>query len=240
MAHRPFSPPEDMHVHSTFSDGKHTVAQNLAQAEQLGLRRFACVDHVRIDSTYVPDFVAEVHRQRPGRGMDVFVGVEAKILNGSGLLDLPSDLRGVDLLYAADHQFPLGERCYKPREIRQRLEEGSLTAAQVFTALIAATEGVLHRYPRVVLAHLFSIIPKVGLREDDIPDSSIAALAWAAKCTSAAIEIDERWRCPSARTIQLFFQAGVPIFSSTDSHTKETIGIYSYVSDVLPPESRQC
>lgn len=237
ISHHP-SQPEDMHVHSTFSDGKHTVEQNLTQAELIGLRRFTCVDHVRVDSTYLPDFVAEVRRQSKGRGMDVFTGVEAKILDGSGLLDLPSDLHGVDLLYAADHQFPLGDRCYKPREIRQQLQQGILSEAQVIAALFDATLGVLNRYPRVVLAHLFSVVPKIGLQEDELPLSRIAELAWAAKCAHATIEIDERWRCPSARTVQVFHQAGVPIFRSTDSHSRETIGMYSYVQEVWPGEAR--
>ena len=38
---------EDMHVHSTFSDGKGSIAENIAEAERLGLRRMTCVDHVR-------------------------------------------------------------------------------------------------------------------------------------------------------------------------------------------------
>jgi putative hydrolase len=230
-------PLEDMHVHSTFSDGKHTVSENLAQAEMLGLARFACVDHVRIDSTYIPDFVAAVRRERNSRAMEIFIGVEAKILDGNGQLDLPSDLQGVDFIYAADHQFPLGDRCYKPREIRAQLEAGLLTTEQVIAALMDATLGVLHRYPRVVLAHLFSILPKIGLREAALPLDRLAELAWAAKCADAAIEIDERWRCPNARTLQVFRSAGVPILCSTDSHNRESIGVYGYVHEVFPPEA---
>lgn len=169
--------------------------------------------------------------------MDVFVGVEAKILDGTGRLDLPSDLRGVDFLYAADHQFPLGDRLFSPREIRQKLQAGVLSEEQLIAALVNATLGVLNRYPRVVLAHLFSILPKIGLHEDDVPLSRISDLAEAAKCAQAVVEIDERWRCPSQRTVQVFWQAGVPIFRSTDSHSKETIGVYSYVPSVWPKET---
>jgi histidinol phosphatase-like PHP family hydrolase len=50
---------EDMHVHSTFSDGLHSPAENIRQAEQVGLKRLCCVDHVRRDTEWLGDFVME-------------------------------------------------------------------------------------------------------------------------------------------------------------------------------------
>ncbi|MFT7583509.1 MAG: putative metal-dependent phosphoesterase TrpH, partial [Myxococcota bacterium] len=47
---------EDMHVHSTWSDGKDTLEANIAMAGQRGLRRLACVDHVRADTSWVGAF----------------------------------------------------------------------------------------------------------------------------------------------------------------------------------------
>ena len=35
--------------------------------------------------------------------------VEAKLLDTAGNLDLPSELEGVDAIYAADHQVPLAD-----------------------------------------------------------------------------------------------------------------------------------
>lgn len=229
-------PSEDMHVHSLFSDGKHSICENLDQADRIGLRRMVCVDHVRIDSSYVAEFVSAVRKERASRSFEVYAGVEAKILDGTGRLDIPCDLSGVDFIYAADHQFPLHDKCHKPREIRQQILAGHLTASDAIASLLTATICVLGRYPQVVLAHLFSVIPKIGLKEEDIPLDWIAELAWTAKCTGAAIEIDERWRCPLPQTVEIFAKAGVPIFRSTDSHCKETIGVYSYVDEVWPVE----
>src|SRR5688572_18586104 len=98
---------EDMHVHSTASDGKNEIEENLAEAEALGLIRFGCVDHVRLDTTWVPEYVARVQRARPKFGLEIWTGVEAKLLDQRGTLDMPADLRGVDRVYVADHQFPL-------------------------------------------------------------------------------------------------------------------------------------
>ena len=45
---------QDRHVHSRFSDGEGTLAQNIAAAEALGLQALTCVDHVRVSTDWVP------------------------------------------------------------------------------------------------------------------------------------------------------------------------------------------
>ena len=55
---------QDMHVHSTFSDGRDPIEDNVAEAEALGLTALDCVDHVRADTDWVPDYVAAVRRIR--------------------------------------------------------------------------------------------------------------------------------------------------------------------------------
>ena len=51
---------QDMHVHSTFSDGRDTIEANVEEAEALGLTQLTCVDHVRVDTEWVPEFLAAV------------------------------------------------------------------------------------------------------------------------------------------------------------------------------------
>jgi putative hydrolase len=80
---------------------------------------------------------------------------------------------------------------------------------------------------------LFSVLPKIGLDESAVPAESLERLAAAAGESGASIEIDERWRCPSARTLRAFRAAGVPILLSTDSHSPETIGRYDYCLGVV-------
>ena len=43
----------DMHVHSTFSDGRDRIEDNIAECESLGLVALGCVDHVRADTDWV-------------------------------------------------------------------------------------------------------------------------------------------------------------------------------------------
>ena len=59
---RPVNPRQDMHVHSTFSDGRDPIEGNVAEAEALGLTQLTCVDHVRAGTDWVPEYVAAVRR----------------------------------------------------------------------------------------------------------------------------------------------------------------------------------
>ncbi|MES2172108.1 MAG: PHP domain-containing protein [Actinomycetota bacterium] len=89
----------DFHVHSTFSDDAvSTVAENIAAASAAGLTHLRLVDHVRSDTTWVPEFLAAVAAEPVPGGLTVLTGVEAKIMDAAGRLDLPADYRGAVLI----------------------------------------------------------------------------------------------------------------------------------------------
>ena len=224
---------QDMHVHSTFSDGAATVEENIAEAEFVGLSALTCVDHVRQDTDWVPDFARVVARLARETPLAVSCGVEAKLLDTSGALDLPPRLNGVDVIYAADHQVPLNDGPHHPAEIRAAIDTGELLAGQVIDSIVQATLNALDRPEPMVIAHLFSVLPKIGCHEDEVPLAALERLASGARRLGGSIEVDERWRCPSVRTIEPFLRHGVPLLLSTDSHRRETIGRYDYCLAVL-------
>jgi putative hydrolase len=229
----PISLREDRHVHSRFSDGEGTLAQNIAAAEARGLLRLTCVDHVRVSTDWVPAYVEAVGAARPSTRISLSCGIEAKLLDTDGTLDLPTGLDGVDAIYAADHQVPLADGPHHPREIRAEIESGARDAAAVIEAIVNSTAAAARRYPRVVIAHLFSVLPKVGLSERDVPPELVQRLAAACAESGACVEISERWHCPSAQTLRPFLEHGVTVLVSTDSHSSETIGRYEYCADVV-------
>jgi putative hydrolase len=222
------NPRADMHVHSTFSDGKGTIEDNIAAAESLGLTALGCVDHVRTSTDWVPGYVAAVARLRAETKVELRCGIEAKLLDTTGALDLPEGIEGVDAIYAADHQVPLPEGPTHPREVKERIESGNLSADAVIDAILTSTARALDRPERIVIAHFLSILPKIGLTEADVGLSGLERLAAETKRTGQEIEISERWRCPSAATLRPFLRAGVPIVLSTDSHMSEKIGRYEH------------
>ena len=225
---------EDHHVHSTFSDDAvSTVAENVRAARERGLRVVVLADHVRRGSPWVPDFVAAVRELRPAPDLEVLAGVEAKILNGTGELDLPPSLRGVDRVLIADHQYPGDHGPVPPEDMRDGLERRQCSAADIIDGLIAATLGALERAALPQLAHLFSLLPKIGLDEADVPGSALDHLAQGCYRAGARVEVNEKWACPSPRTIRALAAAGVPLVASTDSHDCATVGRYARVQEIL-------
>lgn len=224
---------QDMHVHSTFSDGRDSIEANVARAEELALTQLGCVDHVRADTDWLPGYVAAVRRVARTTEVALTCCVEAKLMDTTGALDLPADLDGVEVIFAADHQVPLGDGPNHPREVRERLARGDLHAEEVLEAIVTSTARALDRPEPVVIAHFLSILPKIGLDEADVPEDLLRGLAAETRRTGQTIEISERWRCPGARALRPFADAGVPIVISTDSHRADTIGRYEYCTEVV-------
>ncbi len=223
----------DAHVHSTFSDGAASLAENVAEAERIGLRGLTCVDHVRFDSDWVPSFSDAVRSLRGETSLELRCAVEAKLLDSTGALDVPGGLGEIDYVYVADHQVPMPDGPHAPREIRAAIEAGELDPRVVLCSLVTATAMSLRCSHQVLIAHLFSVLPKIGLSEDDVPVELIEALAAAAVANGAAIEINERWRCPTARTLRPFIRRGIPLLLGTDSHQIQSLGRYDYCEAVL-------
>jgi putative hydrolase len=229
----PISLHEDRHVHSRFSDGEGTLLENIAAAEALELQELTCVEHVRISTDWVPAYVEAVRAARASTAVRLSCGIEAKLLDTSGALDLPPEIDGIDAIYAADHQVPLADGPHHPRQIRAEIESGERDPEAVIEAIVTSTAAAVGRYPRVVVAHLFSVLPKIGLSERDVDPELVRRLAAACAEHDACVEISERWRCPSAHTLRPFLEHGVSVLVSTDSHRSETIGRYAYCADVV-------
>jgi putative hydrolase len=236
---------EDFHVHSTFSDGASTLAENVQACRERGLRTVCLVDHVRRDTRWLPEFAAAVDQYRGQPGLRVLAGVEAKILDTAGHLDLPPGLQtlgGIDLVLIADHQFPADNGPVHPDELRAALEFGSITSAEAIerlceataraataqSAMGAAAEGAAAN-GRPLLAHLFSLLPKIGLDEVMVPDALLTDLAKRVAHAGAMVEVNEKWSCPSARTVAEMAGAGVSLVAGSDSHHCRDIGVYHSV-----------
>jgi putative hydrolase len=226
----------DHHVHSTFSDDAvSTPAENLAAAQRVGLREIRMVDHVRVSTTYVPEFLSAVRALPRSEGLTVLTGVEAKILDVSGAVDAPSEVlaalgtpHGADRVLLADHQVPGPDGPWSPRAARERIDAG-LAPVDVIEMLVTATVRAMRSVGRAQLAHPFSILPKIGLTEDDVPDELLDALAQAAVATGTTVEVNEKWRCPGARATDRWRAAGVQLVASTDAHVASDVGVYGWV-----------
>jgi putative hydrolase len=223
----------DHHVHSRFSDDAvSTLAENVAAAAAIGLTTLRLVDHVRQSTTWVPEYLTAVHALEVPEGLTVLTGVEAKILNASGDLDIPALPAGIDRILIADHQFPGVDGPLGPTAVRERIADG-WAEADVLDQFVSAFISAMQRYPGNQLAHCFSLLPKIGLAESDLGAERVEAWARAAAQTGTLVEVNEKWGCPEAPTLAALRAAGVEIVASTDSHVASDVGRYSRVSALL-------
>jgi putative hydrolase len=227
----------DYHVHSSFSDDAvSTIAQNLDAAARIGLTEIRLIDHVRKDTTWVPEFLAEVTRESRYDELAIFTGVEAKILNARGEVDIPRSLivgpGGVDAVVIADHQFPGLDGPWSPEVTREKIAAG-LSTSDALDILIGATIAAMESVEWGQLAHCFSILPKIGLSEDDLTDEQLSAWATAAARTGTLIEVNEKWGCPHPRALRAALAAGAQVVASTDSHIASDVGRYDRVAAMI-------
>jgi putative hydrolase len=218
----------DHHVHSTYSDDAvSTLAENIAAAAAAGLTTLRCVDHVRASTTWVPEFLADLAAQ-PTHGLTILSGVETKLLNARGDLDLPPGLGSIGVLIA-DHQFPGPDGPWSPRETIER----QLAPADAVDLLITGYVNAMRRTENAQLAHPFSILPKVGLSEDDLTDEHLRVWAATAAETGTWVEVNEKWGCPQPRALRAIRAAGATLVASTDSHVASDVGRYDAVATLL-------
>lgn len=226
----------DHHVHSTFSDDAvSTLAQNVEAAASAGLSTLRLVDHVRRSTTWVPEYLAAVRALRVPDGLTVLTGVEAKILDVAGALDVPPLPDGIDRILIADHQFPGVDGPLGPSAVRERIAAGWATD-DVLDQLVEALIATMRRYPGNQLAHCFSILPKIGLSEADVGAERTDAWARAAAETDTLVEVNEKWGCPGAGALAALRRAGATIVASTDSHDASEVGRYSRILPLLDAE----
>ncbi|MFI8423532.1 PHP domain-containing protein [Streptomyces sp. NPDC085479] len=226
----------DLHTHTDFSDGHDPLGAVVEAAAAAGLDMLVVTDHVRADTTYLPAYTAAVRAARATAPLRLVCGVEAKILDTEGRLDLPEDLTGVEHIALADHRFPLPDGPAHPDSVRALLDEGRLAPDEALRLLVRATARAVGRIPEgrtAHVAHLFSVLPKAGLDEDAVDAALLAPLARACREHGVAVELNEKWRCPSVRTARLLHRAGVGLAAGSDAHRAEAVGRFTWVADAL-------
>ncbi len=219
----------DNHIHSTFSDGKGTLQSNLQAGIDAGMDTLGFVDHARVDTDWLPDYVSAVRATARRAPLTITCGIEVKILDTTGAIDVPADARLVDRLVIADHQMPLADGVHHPAAIRDDIEAGRRDGGLVIAELLESTAQAARRHPGSTLAHLFSILPKSGLDESMVSAAQLDALATVLVAADVSVELSERWQCPGPIALAAFHRAGVQLIASTDSHRSDTIGRYDWV-----------
>ncbi|GGY70384.1 histidinol-phosphatase [Streptomyces omiyaensis] len=229
-------PRTDLHTHTDFSDGHDTLEAVVRAGAEAGLDTLVVTDHVRADTTYLPAYAAAVRAARADAPLALVCGVEAKILDTEGRIDLPADLTGIEHIALADHRFPLPDGPAHPDTVRALLGEGRLAPDEALRLLVLATARAVERVPAgrtAHVAHLFSVVPKAGLDEAAVDGALLEPLVRACRARGVAVELNEKWRCPSVRTARLLHRAGVRLGAGSDAHRAGDVGRFPWVADAL-------
>jgi|LSQX01.2.fsa_nt_gb putative hydrolase len=156
--------PMDMHLHSNYSDGKNSIEEMVCASIALGLKRICFTDHVWKTSEWLDAYFDEIDRCRIKyeSKIDVMGGVEAKLLNTDGELDVANDVydRRVRIV-GAMHRIPIGNGQYiRKSDIKSDLE----AAKQMW---IVAFRSFEKNIQMSCIAHPFSLLESMDITKDD-------------------------------------------------------------------------
>jgi len=124
----------DQHIHSIWGDGKAGIQQIIDKAERMGLKQIAITEHVRSESTYFNKYKREIARESAKTPVRVLLGIEARIKNFSGDVDMPKELvKKVKIRIASVHRFPFGRKLFYPDQFNKKIcQEIELELAVAF------------------------------------------------------------------------------------------------------------
>lgn len=117
----------DLHIHSTYTDGQDSIPSIVKQAEIMNIKTIAITDHIREDSKYFNKYVEEIEAIRKTTNLNILIGLEARIKNFRGEIDIGKKVSSkTNLRLASVHRFSIGKNIYNPnfftKEIAQDIE----------------------------------------------------------------------------------------------------------------------
>ena len=201
-----------VHCHTTYSDGRHSIAEMAQAAAERGFDAITITDH-SANAGYASGLTAdrlraqraEIDELRAGAPVHLFHGTEADILE-DGALDVPPEiLAELDLVIASVHQ-------------RYKLDEDAMTAR-----LVAAM-----RQPHFkIWGHALG---RLVMRRDPIPVRLDEVLDAAAENGRVAVEIngDPHRLDLDPVSARRAVARGLPFVLSSDAHSTTGLGASSW------------
>lgn len=153
----------DMHLHSNFSDGNNSIEEMIDCSISLGLKTVCFTDHVWKTSDWTDKYFEEVERCKKKYKLfvDVIGGVEAKLLDWNGGLDVSEDIYSKKVrIVGAMHRIPIGNMKFISRnEIKCNKDESK-------KIWLKALRGIQKNNRIECLAHPFSLLKDMDINKN--------------------------------------------------------------------------
>jgi putative hydrolase len=218
----------DIHTHTTFSHGKGSIEDNVKAAVQRGLRTIGISDHGPGHLTYgvkradFPVMREEIERLRPlYPDIQILLGVEANIINPSGLLDVsPEEFRQFDYVLAGYHYGIFGEEPFQAAKLHLINFWDTLTKNTA-----DGRQKTLNTELVIRAIHTNDI--KVLTHPGDKGRFDIFALAKACEETKTLMEISNWHDAPLVEGLEECAKTDVSFIISSDAHSPNRVGTFA-------------
>ncbi len=214
----------DWHTHTIYSHGKGTIEDNVLEARRKGLTSVAITDHGPGHVGYgfrrraIPRMRAEIDAlNRKYDDIEIFMSVEANILNESGELDVrPEEFELYDFVIAGYHFGTLGKSPFRSLALHGR----NLAAARRGRY----SEKLMRRNTDLVLRALEKNRIRTLTHPGDKGAVFLEEVAAACAATGTYMEISNRHRQLTTEEIRLASRYGVKFIIGSDAHVPDRVG----------------
>lgn len=205
---------QEMHTHTTQTDGKGTIVQVLERAVEVDLAEIAFTEHVRADSDWFPGFAAEVRKLSAATSLRTLVGAEVRITDFNGSLDVSRKIReDCDILLASVHRFPDREG--------KRMNFADVPKDELAEIEFNLAMGLLRKGDADVLAHPGGMSCRwLG----SFPDEYYLALVKEAARCGVAIEINSSYTKDLGRFLTFLEETDPHVSIGSDAHLLSQVG----------------
>jgi putative hydrolase len=208
----------DFHMHSTWTDGKNSIAEMLEQAKEMKMNTIAITDHIRTTSTYYPEYAKEI-RALPSKDVKVLVGFEARIKNFKGELDVAEDVRkDADVRIGSVHRFPFAGKLFEAKLFSKEAAFG----IELDLCLAGLEHGGFD-----ILGHPAGMCLKAF---DEFPIEYFEQIIIACKKNNIAFEVSVAYHSKMYQDLLPLLEKHDPlVIFSSDAHAKENLGKWNLI-----------
>ena len=215
----------DYHTHTTHSDGRGTMEENVLAAIDKRLEEIGITDHgpnniavgVKSSESYLKIMEEARQLNKKHSQIKILVGSEADIVSTEGDIDVTKDIaKQLDLLIVGLHPFVLPDSVKDATNFVLANQIGKVNTMVLDKVTVTNTKALIeamHKYDVDIISH-----PNLQMHVD------IRELARACQSMEVALEINTGHHYNKEELIREAMPTGVNFVINSDAHFPETVG----------------